>query len=90
MLKVVPRLRIKKSRIFLDKNNNTLNSDKGNALGDTEEDKGVDGDVIRQITLSSLSNPQWANGNSYDENMQLCIDMCLDSDECSGIQVTNS
>ena len=59
-------------------------------MGAVESNKGLDqGDhVIDQMTLSSLSHPEWANGKSYDENLDLCVKKCYKSAECKGIQVS--
>ena len=52
-----------------------------------ENGYGVKGDVIRQITLSSISNPEWANGKTYRENLEMCFQICRDTLRCGGVQV---
>ena len=49
---------------------------------------GVDGDVIRQITLSYLTSPESANGKTYQENLDDCFQICRDTPACGGVQVT--
>ena len=59
-------------------------------LGPPQLNKGIDraNRVIMQITLSSFSNPEWAQGRSYSQNLEMCIRMCIAFNECKGIQVS--
>ena len=56
-------------------------------MGEPAYDKRVIGHVIKKITLSSMSNPEKGNGKTYEENLELCAKMCIDSKECNGIEV---
>ena len=56
-------------------------------MGEPAHDKRVNGHIIKKITLSSESSPEEGNGKTYEENLELCAKMCIDSVECNGIEV---
>ena len=60
------------------------------SFGAAESNRGLDSAdrKITQITLSSISHPEWAKGKSYDENLHLCLKTCAENVECKGVQAS--
>ena len=56
-------------------------------LGEELTNKGLSTPKLSQITTKSLSNPEWMNGRTFEENVDLCESRCLAREDCTGLQV---
>ena len=50
----------------------------------------IDGDILDEILLATYDNPEGANGKTYDENLNMCYERCLENPRCAAIEVCNS
>ena len=57
-------------------------------MGVAKNNKGIDKPKIQSMTLKNMNNPESEGGRTYDENLDLCVQRCLDDDKCNGIQVS--
>ena len=57
-------------------------------MGVAESNKGIEEPGIQSMTLKNMNNPESEGGRTYDENLDLCAQRCLDSDKCNGIMVS--
>jgi len=54
--------------------------------GEAQSGKGLNGDKLSQRTTSSISNPEWMNGYTFAENVEICRTSCAENKECTGLQ----
>ena len=45
------------------------------------------GEVLTQVTTKSIPRPHWMKGRSFERNVEICEEMCLQERLCAGLQV---